>query len=207
MPRKQIDIDSDLEPVDAEAVHMEVKRRAQIFYDKLAEDYDLSDLNENDRLSVMDWCTIMVRIEDLEREVSVIIAGDQSEEKWYKVERINKVLSSLRDSASQHQNNLSITRKARKGDNETSLVAVIDDYKARAKTLLSERLSYVYCPKCRELLCNAWFLFPEVDGGNSITLTCGRTTDKGKICGHRFTVTSKELKANNNRNLVDTLPV
>jgi hypothetical protein len=192
--------------LDPTAIYQEVQDRANLIYEKLSKDYDLTDLNENDRLAISDWCTIMVRIEDLEKEVSLIIATDSSDEKWYKVERVNKVLSGLRESASKIQADLSITRKARKGDNETSVVAFIDDIKARGRKMLDERLSYIYCPKCRELLANTWFLFPEVEGGNSITLTCGRTTDRGKICGHRFTVSSKELMENGNKNLLDVLP-
>lgn len=207
MARKAITIaEEELVNFDPSAIYQEVQDRAKHIYEKLSEDYDLSDLNENDRLAIHDWCTIMVRIEDLEKEVSLTIATSTSDEKWYTVERINKVLAGLRDSASKIQSDLSITRKARKGDNETNVVAFVDDIKSRAKHMLDERLSYIYCPKCRELLANAWFLFPEIEGGNSITLTCGRTTDRGRICGHRFTVTSKELVDGGNKNLPDVLP-
>lgn len=190
----------------SDRVYENVKARAKVIYENLGKDYDLTDLNENDRLSIMDWCTIMVRIEDLEKAVSDTIANDESSEKWVTVEKINRILSSLRDSAAKYQNDLSITRKARRGDNETSVAAFIEDIKERGRALLSERLSYIYCPKCRELLANVWFLFPIVAGGNSITLTCGRTTESGKICGHRFTVTSKELMEMGNKNLPDVLP-
>jgi|WetSurMetagenome_2_1015567.scaffolds.fasta_scaffold00807_3 hypothetical protein len=209
MARKTITIvgeDLDNIRLDPDAIFRNVQERALDIYQKLAQDYDLTDLNENDRLAISDWCTIMVRIEDLEKEVSLIIATDTSDEKWYKIERINKVLASLRESASRNQSDLSLTRKQRKGDNETSVVAFIDSLKQRAKTMLDERLSYIYCPKCRELVATTWFLYPEVEGGNSVTLTCGRTTDRNKICGHRFTVSSAELAANGNKNLTDVLP-
>lgn len=207
MTRKIVQLDEEYpEIIDPDTIYESVKERAQAVYNKLAEDYDLTDLNENDRLALRDWCIIMVRIEDLEKEVSSIMVNDTSDDKWITIEKINRILSSLRESASKHQTDLSITRKARKGDNETSVAAFIEDVTTRARHLLDERLSYIYCPKCRELLANVWFLYPDVSGGNSITLTCGRTTDRGKICGHRFTVTSHELAENGNRNLTDVLP-
>jgi hypothetical protein len=196
----------DVVNLDPDRVYQDVKDRAQVLYNNLGKDYDLTDLNENDRVSVMDWCTIMVRIEDLEREVSNVMTNDTSNDKWNTIEKINRILTTLRSSASTYQSDLSITRKARKGDNDTSVVAFIDNIKQRARQMLDERLSYIYCPKCRELLATTWFLFPDVNGGNSITLTCGRTLDNGKICGHRFTVTSKELSEKGNRNLTEVLP-
>lgn len=165
--------------------------------DKMALDYDLEDLNANDQASLDDLCTLYIRVEDLDLKIAEELKKDEPDH--YAVQNMNKTLTQWRDSISRIQTDLSISRKARKGDNETSVVAAWQSVKERAKTMLDERLSYIYCPKCKMLLSTTWFLYPE--NGNSITLTCGR-----EHCGHKFTVTSRQLKEMGNKNLEDALP-
>lgn len=166
--------------------------------EKMALDYDLADLNANDQASLDDLCTLYIRVEDLDQKIAEEMRRDEPDH--YAIQNMSKTISQWRDSISRIQTDLSISRKARKGDNETSIVAAFQNIKERAKTMLEERLSYVYCPKCKMLLSTVWFLYPE--NGNSITLTCGRDN-----CHTRFTVTSKQLQELGNRNLEDTLPI
>lgn len=169
---------------------------------EMAEDYDLTDLNANDRASLDDLCKLYLRVDDLD----ALIAEEMEDEEpdHYNIQNMNKTLTQWRESISKIQADLSISRKARKGDNETSIVAAWESIRTRAKTMLDQRLSYIYCEKCRMLLANTWFLYPEE--GNSVTLTCGRDLGNGKKCGHRTVVTSKTLKEKGNRNLTDILP-
>ncbi len=166
-----------------------------------AEDYDLSDLNANDKASLDDLCKLYLRVEDLDQLISEEMNSESPDH--YNIQNMNKTLTQWRDSISRIQIDLNITRKARKGDNETSVVAAWQGVKDRAKKMLDQRLSYIYCEKCKMLLGNTWFLYPEE--GNTITLTCGRDLGNGKKCGHRTIVTSKMLKDNGNKNLKDVL--
>jgi hypothetical protein len=176
--------------------------RIQILKDKMAEDYDLTDLNANDKASLDDLCTLYIRVEDMDRKIADEMEKDEPD--MYNIQNMSKTLSQWRDSISRIQVDLNITRKARKGDNETSVVAEFNSVKERAAKMLDERLSYIYCEKCNMLLSTSWFLYP--DDSNSITVTCGRETN-GKKCGYRTTVSSKFLKEHKNINLEDKLPV
>ena len=165
------------------------------------EDYDLSDMNANDEHSLLILAQIFVRLEDLNKQMDQAMADlDEG-----KLGKLNSVATILRKDASQIQIDLHITRKARKGEKEQGLVQYIEDIKGRAAKLLDDRLSYIYCPKCQMLLCNVWHLYP--DANNIMKLTCVRIkdVDEGSICGHEFTVTSKELKEGGNRNITGVL--
>ncbi len=171
--------------------------RIKALKDKMAEDYDLDDLNANDRASLDDLCTLYIRVQDLDQKIAEELRKDEPDH--YNIQNMSKTVSQWRDSISRIQTDLSISRKARRGDNETSIVAAFQNIKERAKTMLQERLSYIYCPKCKMLIATVWFLYPE--GSNSITLTCGR-----EGCRHRFTLTSTQLAELGNKNLEDVLP-
>jgi hypothetical protein len=176
--------------------------RVEALKDKMAEDYDLTDLNANDKASLDDLCGLYIRVEDMDKLISAEMKKDEPD--MYNIQNMSKTVSQWRDSISRIQVDLNITRKARKGDNETSVVAEFNSVKERAAKMLDERLSYIYCEKCNMLLSTSWFLYP--DDSNSITVTCGRETN-GKKCGYRTTVSSKFLKEHKNINLVDKLPV
>ena len=176
--------------------------RIQILKDKMALDYDLTDLNANDKASLDDLCTLYIRVEDMDRKIADEM--EKEEPDMYNIQNMSKTLTQWRDSISRIQIDLNITRKARKGDNETSVVAEFNSIKERAKKMLEERLSYIYCEKCGMLLSTVWFLFPEE--GNSVTVTCGREGGTGKRCSHRTTVSSRFLKEHNNKNIDTKLP-
>lgn len=169
---------------------------------EMANDYDLTDLNANDKASLEDLCKLYLRIDDLDQLIAEEM--DEEEPDHYNIQNMSKTLTQWRESVSRIQADLNISRKARKGDNETSIVAQWASIKERGKKMLEDRLSYIYCEKCKMLLGNAWFLYPEE--GNSVTLTCGRDLGNGKKCGHRTVVTSKTLKERGNRNLTDVIP-
>lgn len=185
-----------------EAHNNSFSKRLDRMKDSMAEDYDLSDLNANDKAALDDLCKLFLRVADLDELISEEMQKEDPDH--YNIQNMNKTLTQWRDSISRIQTDLNITRKARKGDNETSVVATVNSIKERAKKMLSERLSYIYCEKCHMLLANAWFLYPE--GNNGITLICERDLGNGKKCGHRTVVTSKKLKELGNRNLTDVLP-
>ena len=172
-------------------------KRLERLQKSMAEDYDLTDLNANDKASLEDLCKLYLRVEDLDKLISEEMNDEEPD--FYNITNMNKTLTQWRDSISRIQIDLGITRKQRKGDNETSVVNAWESVKERAKKMLDQRLSYIYCEKCKMLLANTWFLYPEE--GNNIVLTCGRTLTNGKKCGHRTIISSSALVENSNRNL------
>jgi hypothetical protein len=121
----------------------------------------------------------------------------------YIFEKVNKVMSELRRDISDFQDDLKITRKARKSDTETSVIAYIENLKEKAKRFTESKMMYIFCPKCRTLLGTVWFLYPEEN--NSVSLTCGRKLD-GVPCGSKFRVTSKEMFNNRGSNAPENMP-
>lgn len=194
--------DEELKKVQEEILRGSTEERKREVLERLKIDYDLSDMNENDRLSLDNLAQIFVRLDDLERTIDELL----NDGNYMDADRLNKMSASLRRDASQIQQDLAITRKARKGDKEEDLVTYIADLKTRAKKFLEERLSYIYCPECKMLLANTWFLYPGAN--NAIKITCNRViNDEGDICGKTFQVKSKELLDNNNCNIEGMLPV
>lgn len=191
-----------------EAYGLEEEIDADLEIEELMRDmeakYDLVNLAPNDVESLKDLCKIFVRIRQLDEKLNKLLSDPEGTE-WYEAERVGKVLTSLRRSASEIQRDLHITRKARRGDKDSSVSALIENFKERAAEMLQERLSYIYCPKCKMLLANTWFLYPEET--NLIKLTCSRTLQSGEKCGEVFTVSSQDLSVNGNKNLTDVLPV
>jgi hypothetical protein len=102
-------------------------------------------------------------------------------------------MSKLRGDISDMQNDLKITRRIRKGDQEETVISELERLKQKASEFYEQRMFYVWCPKCNMLLFTGWFLYPD-EKMNKLTLVCNRPLDEeGNICGHKFTVTSKEL--------------
>ena len=188
----------ELEIIQAEIIEGSTEDRTKRVLERFTNDYDLTDLNANDQLALHNLAQIFVRLEDIERQIdTAMVEGDS-----VKVERLNRIASSLRKDASTIQVDLNITRKARKGDKEQNLVVYIEDLKRRAKKQLEDRLHYIYCEKCKMLLCNVWFLYPK--STNAVKVTCIRALDDtGEICGHVSTVTSDFLLNNDNKNIKD----
>jgi len=174
-----------------------VYKRMQEVLNSFKRDYDLSDMNANDELLLDNLARIFARLETI--EVRIDKSDSVSD-----LDRLTRIAERLRGDASRIQNDLSITRRQRKGEKEEDLVTYITDIKIRAKKMLNERLSYVYCPKCKMLLATVWFLYPD-EKRNAVRIKCGRVidSDEGIICNHDFAVTSQELKENKNMNLFE----
>jgi len=161
--------------------------------EQFEEDYDLSDMNANDALALDNLARIFVRLEKYESKLDDDIDVAM-------IDKLTRITERLRNDASKIQTDLGITRRQRKSEKEADLPTFIEDIKQRATSMLLERLSYVYCPKCHMLLANVWFLYPDEED-NVLRLRCVRAVDDtDKECDTTFTVTSKELKANRNKN-------
>jgi len=170
----------------------EFEKRIAIKMRLFERDYDISDLKINDLETLRALIQAMISLEDYEQLWFKTRQEGIDLDDATKIEKVNRVMSDLRGSISNLQDDLKITRKIRKSDQETSLINYIESLKEKAKKFHEAREAYIYCPKCHELLCTAWFLYPELKS-NKIELTCKRTLANGEPCNTIVRVTSKEL--------------
>ncbi len=171
---------------------------------RFSEDYDLSDLKINDREILRGLVQAIIALEDYEQLLFLVRDNGIGTDNILLIDKIQGVMSSLRKDISSFQNDLNITRKIRKSDRDTSVIAFIEDLKTKARTFYASRMSYVFCEKCNTLLATLWTLYPESDK-NKLTLTCEHENSDGTLCGHKTTVTSKqllELRGTNNKKVM-----
>jgi len=202
LPQYRDKTDSELELIAENLYYGNTEARVQETLDRIVNDYDVSDLNANDEMALRNLAQAFVRLDHIERMIDQAMADGDSVE----VQRLNNIASVLRKDASQLQGDLSITRRARKGDDDSDLLSQWDSIKLRAKKHMQERLAYVYCPKCKMLLANIWCL--DWKANNVLHLHCTRVvnSDSGEICDNRFKLTSKELWEGKHKNVEGVLP-
>lgn len=195
------EFNANTEKLDAESHE---KATVSDFLKRMEEDYVMSEMNVNDEKSIEDLIGIYKRIKIVDDKITEILEESETIDSR-RLKELGDYLQGLRESRSKIEQDLGITRKARKGSGESSVVDTIEDLKRRAKVLLEKKLNFCYCPACSMLLSTVWFLYPN--GGNSLTLTCNRELPSGKICGTKITVTGSELIAKKNRNMEDKLNI
>jgi hypothetical protein len=195
MLRKEADI----------APSQEFERRIELKLKKFEVDYDLSDLKINDLEALRALIQALISLEDYEQLLYKIRQDGLNVDNIVKIDKVNKVMSDLRSDISKLQDDLKITRKIRKSDQETSLIDYIEKLTEKAKKFHESREAYIFCPKCNMLLCTAWFLYPDLKS-NKIELVCKRTLDNGEPCNTVIRVTSKDLFENRGTNKKEVLP-
>ena len=173
--------------------------------EQFSEDYDLTDLKINDREVLRGMIQSIISLEDYEQYLFKLRAEGISPENILVIDKIQRVMSDLSKRISEAQNDLNITRKVRKSDKETSVIAHIDWLKEKARTFYASRMSYVFCPKCHTLLCTIWTLYPKQER-NKIALVCERELDDGKVCGEKVLISTKELLDNRGTNDIQVMP-
>lgn len=175
------------------------KRFEQRIEEKLAkfsDDYDLTDLKINDREVLRGLVQSIISLEDYEQELFRMRSQGVNTENLLAIDKLQKVMEGIRKSISDSQNDLSITRKHRKSDQETSVIAYLENLKDKARKFYQARMSFVFCPKCHTLLCTSWFLFAEEH--NVVTLVCKQKDKNGNPCDTKVSITSKKLLENRN---------
>lgn len=172
---------------------------------KFEEDYDLSDLKINDREVLRGLVQSIISLEDYEQEIFGLRANGVNPDNLLAIEKLQKLMEGVRKSISDAQNDLAITRKHRRSDQETSVLAYIESLREKAKKFKEAREAYVLCPKCNTLLMTCWSLYPS-NPNNKITLTCLQKDKDGNPCNTKFTVTTKEMLENKQSNRPEVLP-
>lgn len=193
---------TELEEILAGIIEGNTEEKVQEVLESFEQNYDLSDMSANDMLELRNLAYYYVYLENLNKQIDDALRdGDTNT-----VERLARTMERMQKSATDIQTNLAITRKQRKSDKEQDIVSAWEDLKSRAKKFLDDRVSYIYCPKCKMLLANVWFLYPK-ESKNVLRLKCNRIidSDSGEICGNEFTVTSQFLVDNENRNISGVL--
>lgn len=171
---------------------------------KFEEDYDLTDLKVNDREVLRGLVQAIISLEDYEQMVFKLRAEGITGDNLMLIDKIERAMNDKRKSISDAQNDLAITRKHRKSDQEQSVIAYIDSLKDKARKFLESRQAYIMCEKCNTLLATMWTLYPN--SKNTITLTCQQKDKDGVPCGHKTTVTTKEMLENKQTNKKEVLP-
>lgn len=172
---------------------------------QFSEDYDISDLKINDMLVLRALIQALISLEDYEQLLFSVRSEGISADNILKVDKIQRVMSDLRRDISSFQNDLNITRKVRKSDQEQSVIAYIESLKSKARDFYESRMSYIFCPKCSTLLATIWTLYPEQER-NKVALVCNHKLEDGSLCGEKVIVSTKELLENRGTNKVDTMP-
>lgn len=202
MPEEELDLIIANREVSIET-SKELEKRVENKLQKFAEDYDLSDMKENDKATLRAMIQAILSLEDYEQLAYKLRLEGVTTENILAVDKVSKIMEGLRKGISDFQNDLNITRKHRKSDQETSVLAYIESLKQKAREYYESRMSYVFCNKCHTLLATIWTLYPEED--NKIQLVCMQKDKAGNPCRNKVTVSTKELlekKGTNDREIM-----
>ena len=198
MPEEELDILIENKVLNLTR-HEDFERRIEEQIEEFGKDYDLSDLKINDMLTLRALAQAYITLQDLENYwYGLRTTKELQLDNMLDMDKLNNMMSKLRSDISKMQDDLRMTRKARKGDTEETVLSELERLKQAASEFYEERMSYIFCPKCNMLLATIWTLYPN-ESQNKITLKCCRkipiNDDEYELCGHKFTVTTKELLA------------
>lgn len=168
---------------------------------RFEEDYDLSDLKVNDKTTLRALIQSVMSLEKFEQMAfkvqSILSSPEHATAGLAELERLNRIMTVIRSDISRMQEDLKITRKIRKSDREESVIAYIDNIKARSKKFLESRYGRVFCPNCHMLIGSVWA--KETDNtNNKFWFYCKR-------CDERVIITFPELVKKGFKN-VDNVP-
>jgi hypothetical protein len=170
--------------------------------EQFGEDYDLDELNSNDRMLLRSLAQSFISLEDFELMTYNIRQHDITINDLPVLEKLSKIMTDLRSDISKLQDDLKITRKLRKSEKEQTVVSFIDNLKKKAQEFYEQKMAYIFCPKCNMLLGTIWTLYPDEEK-NKIKLVCNRKSEDGEICGTVVVVGTKELLENRLTNKKD----
>lgn len=168
------------------------EKRIEIKMEEFEKDYDLTDLKINDKETLRALIQAIISLEDYEQILFRLRTKGIDVDNIYFFEKVNKVMSDLRADISKLQDDLKITRKIRKSDQETSFLQLIENLKEKARKFYESKMNYVFCPKCNTLIATVWFLYPELKT-NKLKLHCGKKLVSGEVCSGEILIGSKEL--------------
>lgn len=193
------------ELVAGETTVKEFENRIQAKIDEFANDYDLSDLKINDMLTLRALAQAFITLEDFERYFFKLRSTESlTDTNIIFIEKINNVLSSLRRDITNLQNDLKITRRIRKGDQEESVINYIENLKQKARKFYFAKMRPVLCPECKTWIASVWSLYPQ-DDQSRVIIHCRRRLVDGTLCKGVVKKTIHELYKEKNEELPETI--
>lgn len=163
---------------------------------QLEKDYDFSEMKWNDQQQLRALCMAMIQLDDLEIK-AYEMRQDMSDAAMLNYQKLNQILSGLRSDISTISNDLQLTKRVRNQSKDVSVAQRWEELTKKASRMYKQKMLYIFCPECKQLLTTAWLHFP--DNLNSIKLTCGR-------CNHVFDQDLRGLYKKGNKNL-DTVAI
>jgi len=174
-------------------VNESFESRIESKINEFAVDYALEDLHSNDLMTLRALAQAIMTLEDYELEsYNLRTSEGVMMDNIALLDKMTKAMSDLRGDISRLQGDLGITRKVRKSDKESSVIATIEALKIKAKLFYDQKMVYIFCPKCHMLLSTIWTLYSDSEK-NKITLVCERPLPDGKQCNNKFTVVIKDF--------------
>jgi len=165
--------------------------------DELGEDYDLSDMKANDLRQIRSLAQVELQLDAIESQLySIRLDSGYTVNNAALVEKLNRMASVLRSDASSIYNDLAITKKERKKDQEASVHEALENIRQKARKFAHQTMVYVFCPKCKMLLSTAWVMYKDRE--NLYTTQC-------KKCDAKLEVNLSELYETGNKNIKDIL--
>ena len=146
----------------------------------------------------------MINLEELDRQAGLLTMKGVDQNNLNLLDKITSMASKLRNDISSMQDDLKITRKARKSGKEESVAEYINNLKKKAKEYHKSRSFYIFCPKCNMLAGTVW-LNDFNDPKATIRLTCPRKDTEGNTCGEKIVVKFSDYK-NKKTNKEELLP-
>ena len=165
-----------------------VKKKLEI----LKEEYDLSDLAANDMLQLTNLAEALASQDVYNKLLSEEL--DSEEANISRVKEIQRLITEVTKNIATISDSLKIDRKSREKKTE-SVPDYVKDLKLRAKRFLDQRLSYIYCPKCKILVATMWL--SRYNQGAKFKFICQK-------CNDSFIVSDSEL---DNRKNIDSAVV
>ena len=173
---------------------------------KYEEAYDLSELMPNDRSVLRGLAQNVVRLEMFQHQLNLLTINGVTNENIVLIGRINDACDLLHKNISLAQADLKISRKTRRSDQEQSAITALEDLRVKARKFYEQKMLYVYCPKCGNLLGTFWLQYPD-SKMNKMEYYCQKKSPEGNSCGERVIVKPWELHAaKKSSNQPDLLP-
>jgi hypothetical protein len=171
---------------------------------EFSQDYDLDEMNINDRLILRSLCQAIINLEDVELAEYAIRKEGFNEGNILLLSKMGDMKTSLSIRISKAQDDLKITRRVRKADKEQSVINYLEDLKKKAKEEYTAKMGIILCPKCGTWLSSCWSLYKNPK--DRIILTCNRKFPDGTTCGEKINISIKELYDMGGCNRKDLLP-
>jgi len=153
---------------------------------QLKSEYDLDELAANDLLQLNNLAEAMASLDTYTEMLEWELSCDERNIK--NISDIQRLIIEVGKNISSISNDLKIDRKSRERKTE-SVPDYIKDLKERGRKFLEQRMYYIYCPICKELLISMWIL--NKNFGHKFKCVCPQ-------CKHEFVVNASDLELHKN---------